>query len=191
MTQYEYLLDTYSDGEARTYVYYFNEDYYYEEYGNASISFEIIPFSGNPDMYVNYGKQPFVLQANRWSSREEGIEKITIDRADLKADLILREEEVYYVTVTGDGSAAYVIIVRVEIGKSWIDFNIPTSGELKKGSLFLYDLTTTSKENLNITLDVQNPLGHVDVYIKRCISEDCTVSMDDINGRDKLLNQST
>jgi hypothetical protein len=105
----------------------------------------MVPFSGNPDMYVNYGTLPVILDANRWSSREDGMEQITIDRADLKADGILRNEEVYYVTVTGEGSAAYTMFVQVDdFGKTWIDYNIPTSGELKSGSLILYELITIS-----------------------------------------------
>jgi hypothetical protein len=59
-------------GESKDYVFRFKDEAASkeEDLEDYALVFSLIPFSGNPDLYVNVKKQPLRLSDYRWRSND-------------------------------------------------------------------------------------------------------------------------
>ena len=109
---FERVVDLVGAGETKDYVFKFKDEPLSkdENLEDFSLIFSLVPFSGNPNLYVNVKKQPLRLSEYRWRSNDtQSSEFLVITRQELEDMGIKQKKEVYYITVTGTIASAYVL----------------------------------------------------------------------------------
>lgn len=67
-----------------------------------------------------------------------------------------------------------------------LDIGSPNVGFMSKGELINFQFSIFSSNDTVLNVELVNPEGNAELYVKKCKDYDCTISMKDIKIRDKI-----
>lgn len=135
-----------------------------------SINFELAPYSGNPDIYVNPGSRPSVLDDYRWKSQQLSGEILKITPEDRNEVFKPEGEQVYYIAVQSHGGSTYSLSSYLSKNQKDLKFGFSETGYIFSGETLNFLLAVARPEGQNSTINIilESISGNVDLYIKSC-----------------------
>ena len=154
-----------------------------------SISFDLEPFYGNPDLYIHYDFQPSERINYKWkSTQHDGLESLTITFDELiQVNATITK---FYVGVFGESSATFRLLAYLSDAEDRdLVFDCTESGYIKKGDIVNYQLYVYELKSTHITITLSTITGATELFMKRCDGDAegvCRVTQDDINNKANL-----
>jgi hypothetical protein len=161
-----------------------------------SISFDLEPFYGNPDIYVNPETMPKTKEEYKWSSTEmSGMESLTITNADWNIKTATSKK--LFVLIYGDMTSSYRLVAyRADVDVRFLVYDCTESGYVTGNEIVQYQLYTWGLTKSNLTLTAVGLSGNVYLYVKMCSGEyasGCMISEKEItekNSTDLMFRAS-
>ena len=166
-------------------------------YEESELKFQLTPYSGNPDIFVNPKERPSFLENYQWNSKGIGREILSISPVD--RIVFSGTKELYYIAITSHGGSTYSLLTYIDNkDNKTIKFGVTESGYVGFNQVINFHLivpNTDSSINATISISLMALSGNPDLYIKSCdynydekipFPKPCSFSAHEIINKDQI-----
>ena len=130
-------------------------------------------FSGNPSLFICPGF--FSLSTCIWKLNEDTDKELIIKEAERK-----NLNATWYLFINSSIQSSYgLLITKFESGNKLLDLGITELNSLSSDEIMNYNLFIYDQKARNVSLSLTNKQGNVDLIIKRCLEENCKITLKD------------
>ena len=146
---------------------------------NQTLNFELVPYLGNPDLFVNPGTKPAL-----WSQYALGANSTVGESLTLTPRERNLSNPVYYIAVHSDRTATFSLIVYTSSknGKK-IKFGMSETGYIQPAEIvnFFLDIPV-EQDDLKVEASLFNVFGYTELFFKKCPNQsgDCEITGEEI-----------